>query len=201
MSNIFYDGRNFLRRPNSDGKCLLENYVEERAVAELELSNEEQTVQAIKDGHKGILTVHLDANTHDLTQHLDAYRPPDGPSARSKGLRREMKERLLFEQALKEVEEDLNKPFVDEYISTKQQDYDQPDFESRKPAPTADRDYTREQPVTFWSEHRNKIHSVTQVRPTFDTPFRKNTTFSKPISERWDPDQVMPYERDHVPNM
>jgi len=207
MSYICYDGRNVIARGNSKAKCLLENYVEERAVAEIDAERtvwrrgQTSSLQSIKDGHKGLLTTNTNAATLDLTTHLDAFRPFTGPYAKTKGNRRQLREQMLFEQAIKEVDEQLNALAVDEMISTAQQDYTVADFETRKPAPTTERDYTKEQPVTFWTEHRDKIHSVTQVKPTFDTCFRKNTKFSRPISERWEPDDVVPGDRDHVPNM
>jgi len=45
------------------------------------------------------------------------------------------------------------------------------------------------------------FQGISQTKPTFDSPFRRNTAFSKPISETWDPENVKPYEHDHVPNM
>jgi len=45
------------------------------------------------------------------------------------------------------------------------------------------------------------FQGVSQTKPTFDSPFRRNAAFSKPVSERWDPENVKPYEHDHVPNM
>jgi len=65
--------------------------------------------------------------------------------------------------------------------------------------PTAAHDYVNEQPVSFWTEHKDKSHGISQIKPTFNTVFRKNSSFSKPIEECFD--QPKPYEMENIPNM
>ena len=69
---------------------------------------------------------------------------------------------------------------------------------------TMEHDFIKEQPITFWTEHRQRI-TVSQPTltrffkilfvfqggtkiptGTIDSSFRKNSSFSKPISERYD---------------
>ncbi|GCB78891.1 hypothetical protein scyTo_0020156, partial [Scyliorhinus torazame] len=45
--------------------------------------------------------------------------------------------------------------------------------------------YKTEQPITIWSDHATEVHGVTPIK-TGNTPFRKNTSFSKPIMETFD---------------
>ena len=43
------------------------------------------------------------------------------------------------------------------------------------------------------------LQGCSQIKPTFDSAFRKNAAFSKPIEEYWD--QPKPFENELAPNM
>lgn len=202
------DGRNIIPIANSDSKCLLENWVEERAVSHIDqdvLKLRKDTTsmaQVLKHGHRGLLTTQFGAKTKDLTSHLDAYRPLTGPGIRVKGSRTEMMERMLLEKVLREIDQEQNPPEEPvDFKSVTHEHYNLDDFSAMQPAPSSAHDYRVEQPVTFWSEHRDKAHGVSQTKPTFDSAFRKNSAFSRPIHENWEPEKAKPYEPDHYPNM
>jgi hypothetical protein len=202
------DGRHAIPIANSKSQCLLENWVEERAVKELDAEkakkkpNVTNTALLLKDGHDGLLTTASCSYTDDLTTHLDSYRIRPGPGVRLRGSRAEVLEAMLIEKAKKELEEEeLERQKQEELRSVTSKDFGIDDFVPQKPAPTATHFYVSEQPVTVWTELRDRVHGVSQTKPTFDSPFRRNTAFTKPIGECWDPETVKPYEPDHVPNM
>ena len=74
------------------------------------------------------------------------------------------------------------------------------DFKSVKPKPVFDHKLYGENPVSYWTEKvkTTGIHGISQVK-TKDSPFRKNTAFSKPIAESVD--QPKPFEYENYPNM
>jgi hypothetical protein len=203
------DGRHFLPISNSKAKCLIENWFEERAVADIDNEKAKQKphvkteAELLKDGHDGLITTVGCSHTRDLTTHLDSFRPFTDPGIRLKGSRAELMERMLYERALKELEEEQREKELaaEEVRSVTNKDFGIDDFVPMQPAPTSHHDYVSEQPVTIWTEIRDRAHGVSQVKKTFDTPFCRNTAFTRPISESWDPVHVQPYEPDHVPNM
>jgi hypothetical protein len=208
MNGQLPDGRHVLPISNSKSKCLLENWVEERAVSDLDahkaIKHPEITNQAklLKDGHDGLITTASCSHTRDLTTHNDSYRPIKGLGIRLKGARAELLERMLYERAKKELEEEAaQQEEPDEIRSVTSKDFGIDDFVPKEPAPTSHHNYVTEQPVTIWTEIRDRAHGITQVKPTFDTPFRRNAAFSRPISENWEPDHVKPYDHEHLPNM
>ena len=198
-----YEGRNEIRFNNSGGRCLLENWVEERAVAPLEPTdvNSEYTssAQLHRHGHKGLLTLDFEKEGEKLTTATDSYRQPKFPEVRLRGKKEEIIERMLYSQIGEETHKEFNPPPPQtEYISIKQQDYDKSDFVSTKPTATKDHNVNTEQAVSFWSAHTSKIPGLSQIK-TRDTPFKKNTAFSKPIDEYLD--QTVPYDQEEYPNM
>jgi len=197
-----YEGRNEIRFNNSGGRCLLENWVEERAVAPLEPtdvnSGDTSSAQYHRHGHKGLLTLESDKAAEKLTTARESYQQPKFPEVRLRGKKEELIERMLYSQVGAEVHKEFNPlPPPTEYISIKQSDYDKPDFVSTKPPPTKDHNVNTEQPVTFWSTHTSKIPGLSQIK-TRDTPFKKNTAFSKPIDEYLD--ETVPFEQEEYPN-
>lgn len=57
-------------------------------------------------------------------------------------------------------------------------------------------DLYSEMPISYWTEKRNRVHGVSQFK-VLDTPFRKNTAFSRPGSESWN--QAKPHEYENYP--
>lgn len=194
-------GRNEIRFNNSGGKCLLENWVEERAVASIiPDASSEDPKKIMKTGHKGLLTTNIKEGFEKETTFRESYKPPKDPGVRQRGVKAELLEKMLYEQVSKEVSEEFNPPPEPvEFKSVTQLDYNIEGFQPTKIEPTAHHDYVSEQPVTFWTEHKEKMHGITQIKPSFDSAFRKNTSFSKPIEEYMD--QPKPYEHEVVPKM
>jgi len=183
---------------------LLENWVEERAVASIDPTdlNGEVTcsAQVFKDGHLELLTRNTQQPVDGTTTMRYTYQPPPGPQVRLIGARQEALQKMLYEQVSKEVHEEFNPPPpTPDYKSVTHNDFNKEDFISTQPAPTAHHDVVMEQPVTFWSDHRDVVHGVSQKKTCHHGPFNKNSAFSKPIDECWD--QPKPYEQDCVPNM
>ncbi|KAJ8029574.1 Sperm-associated antigen 8 [Holothuria leucospilota] len=189
---------------NSNGRCLLENWVEERQVQELKIEkelekNDENTNTTLhfKDGHPGILTT--DAEQDKLTTFSHSYKVPEKPKVRTTGAKRELLEKTLYAKVSQEVQEEFDVPPPEtEYNSVTRKDFDVDGFVSQHPPPKHEHNVETEQPVTFWSEHKDKIHGVSQQK-TYNAPFKKNSSFSKPIEEQWD--QPKPYELEQHPWM
>ncbi|XP_070543296.1 sperm-associated antigen 8-like [Ptychodera flava] len=188
---------------NSDGKCLLENWVEERSCQQLGLdetdSDQKNIAKLGVEGHTGILTTKLDAGPEKLSTFTDSYRKPQYSGVRTVGSKKEMLEKMLYDRVSKEVHEEFNPPPPEpEFVSVTQKDFTVEGFVSVSPEPTMDHNVETEQPITFWSEHKDKIHGVSQQK-THDTPFRKNAAFSTPIDEYCD--EAKPYELEKYPWM
>ncbi|XP_018600246.1 sperm-associated antigen 8 [Scleropages formosus] len=163
----------------SRAKCLLHNWVEERATASLD---KEENIH--KRGHKGILTLDFLSKFQGVSAVKAAFTPPRGPGVREKGIREELLKKQLYETIGEKVLEEFNFiPSSTEYVSSAKRDYDVEGFESTIPPPSQEHDYRNEEAITFWSDNHDKITGVSAVR-TRDTPFKKNCTFSTPISEQ-----------------
>ncbi|XP_062410692.1 sperm associated antigen 8 [Sardina pilchardus] len=169
----------------SVGKCLLDNWVEERATALLVDSMPRTSIQ--KTGHRGILTLDMTAKMQGLSTVKSSYTPPKGPGVRVKGLRGELLEKHLFEKISAEVQAEFNPdPPATEFCSTTQTDYTVEGFRCVSPTILSQEyDHRTDQAITLWSENYHHLQGVTAVT-TKDAPFRKNASFSKPISEQLD---------------
>lgn len=66
---------------------------------------------------------------------------------------------MLYEKVSSEVQEEFDPPPPEpEYSSVTHKDFDVEGFVHQHPAPKYEHNVETEQPVTFWSEHKNKIH-------------------------------------------
>ena len=131
------EGRNEIRFNNSGGKCLLENWVEERATQNLEPTdinqNEINCAQLHRNGHRGLLTLEESKNVVKTTM-KDEYSTPFFPQVATEGAKMRMLRKNLEKQAKKEVEQDwFNGLFIhaskDPYTSEKRANFDH-EFES-----------------------------------------------------------------------
>ncbi|KAK0044923.1 sperm-associated antigen 8 [Biomphalaria pfeifferi] len=205
-ANLENGGRNEIRINNSAGRCMLENWVEERAnidrdpPLDREYNLKERAI-FLRSGHKGILTVDDKARAENLTTVRATYTLPQVDKTRHVGLRKELMEQAFTKLACEEILQEKNKQEDTDrgepMCSIFMQDYTR-DFPKTVLEDTKDHDYVNEQPITFWSEHTDKMHGITQTK-TRDTAFRKNDAFSKPISEYWN--QAKPGEIDKYPMM
>ncbi|XP_062599110.1 sperm-associated antigen 8-like [Saccostrea cucullata] len=203
--SLLNQGRNEIRFNNSDGKCLLENWVEERQVADLDKIDKDEKItssaQIFRDGHAGILTTEFDSKVDNVTTVRQSYKKPEPCGVRLVGKKEELQKLMLLEKVGREVfSDELNPPQPEptDFRSITMKDFNKPEFVSKKPVPTKTHDYRKDQPVTFWSEHKDVIHGVSQLK-TGDTPFRKNDAFSKPIGEYWN--EPAPHELEDYPKM
>ncbi|XP_066517723.1 sperm associated antigen 8 isoform X2 [Hoplias malabaricus] len=139
-----------------------------------------------KNGHKGIIAVDTASKIHGVTTVKAAFTTPQDPGVRQKGLRAELLEKCLIKMISEQIHAELNpEPPAPELCSVTKATYTAEGFKSVCPAPSMDCDYKTDQAITFWSENYHKVQGMTAVR-TGDTPFKKNATFSTPISERFD---------------
>ncbi|XP_074651231.1 sperm-associated antigen 8-like [Tubulanus polymorphus] len=189
-------GRNEIRFNNSNGKCLLENWVEERAVMTIDPSpGLDETTKA---GHKGILSTNFDAEPEKISTCQDSYKAPAQLGVRTMGKKKELLMQMIYDQASKEVHEEFNPPpEPTEFKSVTQKDFNIDDFVPQEAKYTRSHNLS-EQPVTFWSDHKDCVTGVSQVK-THDSPFRKNAAFSTPISEYLG--QTKPYNIENIPKM
>ncbi|XP_062844834.1 sperm associated antigen 8 isoform X2 [Trichomycterus rosablanca] len=149
------------------------NWAEERATALQD--NTGPRSQIHKNGHSG--TVHGERTLKV------AFTDPKGTRIRQKGLRAELLEKHLIKSISEQIKAELNpEPPAPELCSVTRTDYAAEGFRFVRPAPSADRDYKTDQAITYWSENQIKIQGVTAIK-TRDNPFKKNATFSTPITE------------------
>ncbi|XP_005094300.1 sperm-associated antigen 8 [Aplysia californica] len=200
------DGRNEIRVNNSAGRCLLENWVEERANVDRDppLDREYNMLERagfLRSGHNGLITIEDSAKAEKLTTVRATYTPPQVDQTRHVGKRKELMEQAFAQAVCEDMEKEKERKIAEDMkgimCTVFMKDYTK-EFPKTEPEQTLDHDYVSEQPVTFWSEHRDKIHGTTQVK-TKDTAFRKNDAFSKPIGEYWD--EAKPVELDQYPMM
>ncbi|KAJ8385500.1 hypothetical protein AAFF_G00185360 [Aldrovandia affinis] len=178
-------------------RCLMENWVEERATAFLD--TEESGAHVYKHGHKGIISIDLESKAQDVTTVKDTFIPPVAPGIRQRGRREELLEKALYKTISEQVEEELNRaPPPAEFVSTTREDFKVPGFQSVPPSPSKEHDYKTEQAISFWSENYHKVQRVTAVR-TRDTPFKKNSAFSTPITDCLD--DPVPYAPENYPDI
>ncbi|KAI2664222.1 Sperm-associated antigen 8 [Labeo rohita] len=166
------------------GRCLLGNWVEERATALLDRTGPRSCVY--KYGHTGILTMDVAATIEGISTFKAAYNSPKSLGVRQKGRRAEILENDLIKRISDQIHAEMNaEPPAPELCSVTKADYKAGGFKSVGAPLTMDHDYTTEQAITFWSDNYQKIQGVTAVK-TKDHPFKRNATFSTPISEQLD---------------
>ncbi|XP_067262899.1 sperm associated antigen 8 [Chanodichthys erythropterus] len=167
-----------------DGRCLLGNWVEERATALLDRTGPRSCVH--KYGHTGILTMDVAAKVQGISTFKATFNAPKIIGVRQKGRRTELLENDLIKRISDQIHAGLNAdPPAPELCSVTKADFKVEGFKSVRSPMTMDHDYTTEQAITFWSENYQKIQGVTAVK-TKDSPFKRNATFSTPICEQLD---------------
>ncbi|XP_042749835.1 sperm-associated antigen 8 [Lagopus leucura] len=177
------------------GTCLIHNWQEERAtnhldyVVPLELGSEGFIY---RHGHRGLLApLHAPVSLPCSTT-KDAFRPPHRIPLLAQGQREAMLERMLYQKYRQELMEEIHPPPGSmETLSTTHQDYRAGGFQPTPPLTTQPHNYHMEQPRSFWLERVHSVPGVTCIRAG-DSPFRRNATFSTPITEYLE--QPLPYE-------
>ncbi|KAF6019989.1 SPAG8 [Bugula neritina] len=154
--------------------------------------------QIFKDGHQGLLNTNFNAPAENLTLVRETYTEPRYPGVAVKGTKQRMMEQAFAEIASEQVKRSFHpEPEPLDYRTEFRDNYTK-EFQTSRPLPTRPHNVVSEQPVTFWTEHRDKVTGVSQVK-TRDTVFRKNAAFSTPIGESWNSTQ--PYDLENVPKM
>ncbi|XP_051542619.1 sperm associated antigen 8 isoform X2 [Myxocyprinus asiaticus] len=163
-----------------------------RATALLDRTRRKSCIH--KNGHRGILTVDTAAKVHGVSTFKAAFNAPKSLGMRQKGKRTELIEKDLIKRISVQVHAELNPaPPASELCSVTKADYKVEGFKPVHAPLNMEHDYTTEQAITFWSDNYQKIQGVTAVK-TKDCPFKRNATFSTPISEQLDQlDDTLPY--------
>ncbi|XP_068945275.1 sperm-associated antigen 8 [Petaurus breviceps papuanus] len=169
------------QEPLPRGQCLIHNWVEERATNELDwiANHEESEGFRYRHGHLGLLTLKLSSPQASRTTHKDSYQHPGNPRRALRGKREAMLELLLQHQVRKEMDPALNPPKCFNYESVTHHDY-QRELDRPGPPPPTKPHSLQEQPETYWLQEASKLPGVSHIR-TYDTPFRKNCSFSTPV--------------------
>lgn len=202
--SILNQGRNEIRCNNSEGKCLLENWVEERSVTNYDAVNEDTTgskAHIFRDGHLGILTMNFDTPSEKESTVKASFKKPVFRGISLEGSKSVTMKQMYLEKAIQKVfQDDINPPPPEpiDYRSVTAKDFNIEGFKHVPPKPTKNHNFKTEQPVTFWSEHKDKVTGVTSVK-TRDTPFRRNDAFSQPIEEYFD--DTKPFDQENYPKM
>ncbi|KAA0716522.1 hypothetical protein E1301_Tti009469 [Triplophysa tibetana] len=171
---------------STDRICLLGNWVEERATAFLDRSGPKSCIN--KNGHVGIITVDVTATVQGVTTFKDAFSTPKSHVIRQRGKRTELLEKDLVKRISEQIHAELNpEPPAPEWSSVSKSDYRVEGFKSFQAPLTevCEHNYTTDRAITFWSDNYQKIQGVTAVT-TDDSPFKRNATFSTPISDKLD---------------
>ena len=181
------EGRNEIRYNNSGGRCLLENWVEERATQNLEATDinrdDLNCAKTHQYGHKGLLTLSFDAKAEKNTTVRSSYKPPAFPRVATQGLRyRQELNQVVNQVRDKLIQEAQPTPSPMEAKSVKQLDFDNNDFQFVPPAANYQHDLYLEPQTSFWTDNKARISGVSQCSVS-NAPFRKNTAFSKPYNE------------------
>lgn len=184
--------------PNSDSKCLMENWFEERTSKQHDEGK--STKEKNQRGHDKILTLNTEAKAQQCSEYKINFR--NSPGLNSFAPRNRLLETFLIQKATKELQQDLEPPFHKCDFKTEYSgEICREDFYSVKPTPKFKHSLYSELPVSYWTENAKTaaIHGVTQIK-TSDSPFRKNAAFSKvALDEAWDDNQAKPGETDVYP--
>ncbi|XP_029025817.1 sperm associated antigen 8 isoform X2 [Betta splendens] len=150
------------------------------------------SIEALKHGHRGILTMDQDSKMEAVTTVKEAYIHPKGPGVRLHGIRRELLEKHIAQMMSDKIHAEQNPPTPKtEFCSVTQKDYCAGGFVPVIPKTTQVHDYQTDQTVTFWHENYQRIQGVTAIQ-TLKAPFRRSARFSKPHSERLDETEFLP---------
>jgi len=178
---------------NKNGDVLLGNWVEERQVRPYDPEGlhypETNVAKMLKAGNPGILTTKQDQKMKKTTTSVAAYGKPRYPPNRVKGCRKNLIEQTLAQEFRKElikkleVKEQAKEPT--DYSTNYDKFFNDPDFVPTFPEPTRPHDVNTEMSISFWSEHADQVHGVSDIGRKTES-FKKDTTFSKPIYEKYD---------------
>ncbi|NXQ87745.1 SPAG8 protein, partial [Nyctibius grandis] len=181
------------------GKCLIHNWQEERATNHLDCVPEQEPGSEgfiYRHGHRGLLVHQPLSWPTNSTTTKDTYRPPHRVLLLGRGQREATLESILYQkyrqacasachpplEPMEVLEESSRPQMPTKSVSTTHQDYCTGGCQLM-PLPTSQpHNYHTEQPCSFWLEQAHNLPGVTGIR-SGDSPFRRNATFSTPITE------------------
>ncbi|GFT15780.1 uncharacterized protein TNCV_4943301 [Trichonephila clavipes] len=121
--------------------------------------------------------------------HRAEFTTPPRPPPPSRGKRRALMERYLYEKISSDIANYEFRPrSPPKYISTTHDDFDVPGFDpDASLQPKFEHSLYSDPAITFWSENKGRIPGVSVPdNPTGN--FNYSARFSKPVSARWDND-------------
>ncbi|GFS90232.1 uncharacterized protein NPIL_43121 [Nephila pilipes] len=121
--------------------------------------------------------------------HRADFKTPPRPESPSRGKRRELMERYLFEKISADIANyEFRARSPPKYISTTHDHFDVPGFDpDASLQPKFEHSLYSDPAITFWSENKRQIPGVSVPdNPTGN--FNYSARFSKPVSSRWDND-------------
>ncbi|KAJ3605010.1 hypothetical protein NHX12_027061 [Muraenolepis orangiensis] len=145
------------------GKCLLDNWVEERAVAAPADDASREQIQ--RNGHAGLLSVNPESRMEDITTLKSSYPPPVGPGVRERGIRAELLERCVTQRISEKVRAEFYPEIpATDFSSTTHRDFHSGGFVPLPPKPT----------------------KRTTAARAADSLFKRSALFSTPVTQRLD---------------
>uniref|UniRef100_A0A8B9EX28 Sperm-associated antigen 8 n=1 Tax=Amazona collaria TaxID=241587 RepID=A0A8B9EX28_9PSIT len=160
------------------GRCLIHNWQEERATNHLDIvQGKEQGSEGFiyRHGHPRLLYHHHLPGPNNSTT-MDTYRPPHSVLMPGQGEAEPLQGLLCRREEMLKKISPRRMPM--ESMSVTHQDY-------QPKGCLSPHDYFTEQPCSFWLEQARSLTGVTSIRSR-DTPFRKDASFSTPITESLD---------------
>ncbi|KAI3383111.1 hypothetical protein SNEBB_010985 [Seison nebaliae] len=185
---------------NSNQKCLIDNWMEDRTVNEKFDKEKLRKTKILKEGNFAIVG---DSNEfHKNSEYSSNYHQhPTTSSTANMGKREKMmrdkllemmKQKQIYEEAQTEEMKKKDNDWCSEtrccYYNRRYGDA-YPDIKAHSQKANWDN-----KPITFWSEHRHEIPSVTQQLEKIDE-FRKNVQFTTPIEQQYT-EKTMPHHNE-----
>ncbi|XP_005813702.1 sperm-associated antigen 8 [Xiphophorus maculatus] len=168
------------------GGILKDNWVEERAVAALNIDDKKKSIRL--EGHEGLITINRGCKMDTLSLFTASYIPLRGSGVRVKGVRKELLEKHLSQMMREKVLAEIKPEPVDlvpDYRTTHQRHFCAPGFVPSRPKPSTDHDYRNEEAITFWSDNYQRIQRVSNP----NVPFKRSSLFSTRIPDRLDDEE------------
>ncbi|XP_061218008.1 sperm-associated antigen 8 isoform X2 [Neopsephotus bourkii] len=170
------------------GRCLIHNWQEERATNHLDIvQGQEQGSEGFihRHGHPRLLYHHHLPGPNNSTT-MDTYCLPHSVLMPGQGQREATLKAMLYHKYREEMLKKISPPRMPmESMSVTHQDYKPKGCLSAPSPPSQPHDYLTEQPCSFWLEQARSLTGVTSIRSR-DSPFRKDASFSTPITESLD---------------
>jgi len=144
--------------------------------------------KTMRYGNKGVITTKLDEKMKQCTSHLAAYRVPTYCCARIKGARVKLIEKTIRAKVREEMDrEEIVEPEPKKgyYDTVYNNVYGREGFVPTMPEPTQPHDVNTEMSISYWSEHADRIHGVSEINRKHDS-FKKSARFTEPTYDNYE---------------